>query len=67
MISTAILGVTAFFLITGALLGFGRGAMRSVLRLITVGGSAALNRKKSIRGEKRGYPFGILLSLYRAR
>ena len=42
MISTAILGVTAFFLITGALLGFGRGAMRSVLRLITVGVAFAI-------------------------
>lgn len=36
-LSTAILGATAFFLITGALIGFARGAMRSVVRLLTVG------------------------------
>ena len=39
MLSTTILCLTAFFLITGALLGFGRGAVRSVLRFITVGAS----------------------------
>ena len=40
-LSNIMLGITAFFLITGALCGLSRGAARSVIRLITVGGAFA--------------------------